>query len=68
VNFVQKFLMWEGAILGELWCTWCYCGREQFWGNCGAHGATVGGSNFGGIVVHNVLLLQGAILGELLCT
>jgi hypothetical protein len=56
-------LLWEGSILGGLWCILCYCYREQFWVNCCAHDVTVGGSNILGIVVHIVLLLEGANFG-----
>jgi hypothetical protein len=45
---VHVLLMWEGSILGELWCTCCYCRREQI----------------GGFEVHMVLLWEGPILGE----
>jgi hypothetical protein len=65
---VHIVLLWQGAILGEMWCTWCYCGREQYCGNCGAHGVIEGWSNMGGIAVHMVLLWEGAILGEMWCT
>jgi hypothetical protein len=65
---VHMLLQWEGTILGELWCTWCYSGREQYWGDCGAHRVTVGRSNIVGIVVHMILLWELAILVELWCT
>jgi hypothetical protein len=64
---VHKVLLWEVAILGQLWCTCCCCGREHNWGNCGAYDVIVGGSDIGGIVLNMVLLWEGAILRELWC-
>jgi hypothetical protein len=57
---VKKVLLWEGAILGELWCTCCYCRREQYCGKCNEHGVNLGGCNIMGIVIM-VLLWEGAI-------
>jgi hypothetical protein len=51
--------------LGDLRCTWCYCGRDRYWGNFDEHGVIVGGSIIGRILVHMVLLWEEAILGEL---
>jgi hypothetical protein len=65
VIVVQMILMREGTLLGELWFTFYYCGREQYWGTFGAPGVSVGVSDVAGNVVHVVLLWQGEILGEL---
>jgi hypothetical protein len=67
-GIVAHMLLWEGAKLGELWCTCCYCGKEQYLRNCGAYGVSVGGRKFGGNALHILLLWKGAILGELWCT
>jgi hypothetical protein len=61
---VNMVLLLEGALLGELWSTSCYCGREQYLGNCGEHVVILGGCIILGIVIM-VLLWEGAILGEL---
>jgi hypothetical protein len=65
---VHIFLLLEGAILREFWCTLCYCVWEQYYGNYCAQCVIVGGNNIGKIVVHVLLLWEVALLGEFWCT
>jgi hypothetical protein len=62
---VHMVLLWEVATGGELLYKWCYFGREQYLGNCGAYVESVGGSNIGGNVEHMVLLWLELLMGEL---